>query len=91
MLRKEASICRISVLFPNREIISLRSRKKLSGEPIFLTKNGAGAVVVVSMESCGQNRCDSMVCDKLRGAELQTASTSARLSHADVMEKRVFF
>ena len=60
---------------------------QLSGEPIFLTKNGVGSIVVMSMESYEQNRYDSMVYDKLREAELQVASTTERLSHADVMEK----
>ena len=39
---------------------------QLSGEPIFLTKNGVGSIVVMSMESYEQNRYDSMVYDKLR-------------------------
>ena len=60
---------------------------QLSGEPIFLTKNGVGSIVVMSMESYAQNRYDSMVYDKLREAELQAAATAERLSHADVMAK----
>ena len=47
---------------------------QLSGEPIFLTKNGVGSLVVMSMESYEQNRYDSM-------------GTTERLSHADVMAK----
>ena len=58
---------------------------QLSGEPIFLTKNGVGSIVVMSMESYEQNRYDSMVYDKLREAELQAAGSTERLSHADVM------
>lgn len=60
---------------------------QLSGEPVFLTKNGAGSLVVMSMESYEQNRYDSMVYDKLREAELQAAGTAERISHADVMAK----
>ena len=60
---------------------------QLSGEPMFLTKNGVGSIVVMSMESYEQNRYDSMVYDKLREAELQAAGTTERLSHADVMAK----
>ena len=41
----------------------------------------------MSMESYKQNRYDSMVYDKLREAELQAASTTERLSHAEVMAK----
>lgn len=41
-----------------------------SREPVFLTKNGVGSIVVMSMESYEQNRYDSMVYDKLREAEI---------------------
>ena len=60
---------------------------QLSGEPVFLTKNGVGSIVVMSMESYEQNRYDSMVYDKLREAELQAASAKERLSHDEVMDK----
>ena len=60
---------------------------QLSGEPGFLTKNGVGSIVVMSMESYEQNRYESMVYDKLREAELQAASTTERHSHEDVMTK----
>ena len=60
---------------------------QLSGEPVFLTKNGVGSIVVMSMESYEQNRYDSMVYDKLREAELQAASMSERRSHEEVMAK----
>ncbi len=60
---------------------------QLSNEPVFLTKNGIGSLVVMSMESYEQNRYDSMVYDKLREAELQAASTTERRSHEDVMAK----
>lgn len=60
---------------------------QLSGEPVFLTKNGVGSIVVMSMESYEQNRYDSKVYDKLREAELQAASTSERRSHEEVMAK----
>ena len=58
-----------------------------SSEPVFLTKNGVGSIVVMSMESYEQNRYDSAVYDKLREAELQAASTAERVSHEDVMAK----
>ena len=60
---------------------------QLSDEPVFLTKNGVGSIVVMSMESYEKNRYDSMVYDKLREAELQAASTAERRSHEDVMAK----
>ena len=58
-----------------------------SREPVFLTKNGVGSIVVMSMESYEQNRYDSMVYDKLREAEIQAASTDERFSHEEVMAK----
>lgn len=60
---------------------------QLTGEPVFLTKNGVGSIVVMSMESYEKNRYDSMVYDKLREAELQAASTTVRLTHEEVMKK----
>ena len=60
---------------------------QLSDEPVFLTKNGVGSIVVMSMESYEQNRYESMVYDKLREAELQSASTNERYNHEDVMVK----
>ena len=60
---------------------------QLSDEPVFLTKNGVGSIVVMSMESYEQKRYDSLVYDKLREAELQALSSSERRSHADVMAK----
>ncbi|MBQ6540793.1 MAG: type II toxin-antitoxin system prevent-host-death family antitoxin [Oscillospiraceae bacterium] len=60
---------------------------QLSDEPVFLTKNGVGSIVVMSMESYEKNRYDSMVYDKLREAELQAAGTAERRSHEDVMAK----
>jgi prevent-host-death family protein len=59
---------------------------QLSGEPVFLTKNGVGSIVVMSMESYERNRYDSMVYDKLREAELQAAGGERR-SHEEVMAK----
>ena len=55
--------------------------------PVFLTKNGVGSLVVMSMECYEQNRYASMVYDKLREAELQAASSSERIPHADVMSR----
>ena len=41
----------------------------------------------MSMECYEQNRYASMVYDKLREAELQAASGSERIPHADVMSR----
>ena len=56
-----------------------------SGEPVFLTKNGVGSLVVMSMEAYEENRYESSVYDKLREAELQARSAKERLSHEDIM------
>lgn len=54
-------------------------------EPVFLTKNGVGAIVVMSMEAYEANRYDSEVYDKLKEAELQARETADRRSHEEVM------
>jgi len=58
-----------------------------SREPVFLTKNGVGSIVVMSMDCYEENRYDSMVYDKLREAEIQAASTTERISHDELMAK----
>lgn len=60
---------------------------QLTDEPVFLTKNGVGSIVVMSMESYEQHRYDSMVYDKLREAELQAAGASPRKTHEEVMAR----
>ena len=56
-----------------------------SKEPVFLTKNGVGSIVVMSMEAYEEGRYESQVYDKLLEAEVQAAATIQRFSHADVM------
>lgn len=56
-----------------------------SKEPVFLTKNGVGSIVVMSMEAYEESRYDSQVYDQLVEAEVQAASSSQRISHKDVM------
>ena len=58
-----------------------------SKEPVFLTKNGVGSIVVMSMDCYEENRYESMVYDKLREAEIQAASTTERISHDELMAK----
>lgn len=60
---------------------------QLSGEPIFLTKNGVGSIVVMSMEAYEAQRYDSEVYDKLKEAELQARETSERRGHGEVMAR----
>ena len=56
-----------------------------SKEPVFLTKNGVGSIVVMSMEAYEEGRFESRVYDQLLAAEVQAAETDQRLSHAEVM------
>ena len=56
-------------------------------EPVFLTKNGVGSIVVMSMEAYENRRYESQVYDKLMEAELQARETDARRSHEEVMAK----
>ena len=56
-------------------------------EPVFLTKNGVGSIVVMSMEAYEARRYDSEVYDRLREAELQARETDERRSHEEVMDK----
>lgn len=54
-------------------------------EPVFLTKNGVGSIVVMSMDAYEEGRYESQVYDKLLEAEIQAVSTSRRVSHGEVM------
>ncbi len=54
-------------------------------EPVFLTKNGVGSIVVMSMDAYEEGRYESQVYDKLLEAEIQAVSTSQRVSHEEVM------
>lgn len=56
-----------------------------SKEPVFLTKNGVGSIVVMSMEAYEAGRYDSQVYDQLVEAEVQAASSPQRISHDEVM------
>lgn len=55
-----------------------------SGEPVYLTKNGYGAMVVLSLEEYA-NLTDSVEM-KLDEADRQSAMTEERLSHETVFD-----
>lgn len=55
-----------------------------SGGPVFLTKNGYGSMVVMSMDQ--YERLTGDVESMLDAADRQAASTSLRYSHDDVFE-----
>ncbi len=53
------------------------------GEPVYLTKNGYGSMVILSLEEYALLTAADIEM-KLDEAEQQAASTSERLSHKDV-------
>lgn len=57
-----------------------------SGEPIFLTKNGVGDMVVMSMETYEALEFDSRVYAKLQEAERKAETTGTRYSSDEVLE-----
>ena len=56
-----------------------------SKEPVFLTKNGVGTLVVMSMECYEENQYENYVYNKLREAEIEAAEKAERFSHEEVM------
>ena len=57
-----------------------------TGEPVFLTKNGMGSIVVMSMEAYEKQQYESKVYNSLLEAEIQASTTGQRFSHKDVMQ-----
>lgn len=56
-----------------------------SNQPVFLTKNGYGDMVVLSMEAFENLQFESEVYLKLKEAELEAAVTEKRFSSKDVL------
>ena len=57
-----------------------------TAQPVFLTKNGYGDMVVMSMEAFENMRFDSEVYSKLAEAERQAAETNERFSQKEVLD-----
>jgi prevent-host-death family protein len=57
-----------------------------TSEPIFLTKNGYGDMVVMSFETYEKLQFESEVYFKLKEAELQAKQTNKRFSHKEVFD-----
>ncbi|HPE65529.1 MAG TPA: type II toxin-antitoxin system Phd/YefM family antitoxin [Synergistales bacterium] len=55
-------------------------------EPIFLTKNGYGDMVVMSIEQFERLQFENEIVFKLREAENQSSADDRRYSHADVFD-----
>ena len=58
-----------------------------SNEPVYLTKNGRGDMVVMSLEAYEQNLFQSEIYTKLKEAEYQAAATKKRYTHNEVMDE----
>jgi len=56
-----------------------------SHEPVYLTKNGRGDMVVMSLEAYEQNLFESEIYLKLKEAEYQAASVKQRYTHSETM------
>ncbi|MBE3594847.1 MAG: type II toxin-antitoxin system Phd/YefM family antitoxin [Candidatus Carbobacillus altaicus] len=57
-----------------------------TSEPVFLTKNGYGDMVVMSFEAYEKLQFESEVYFKLKEAELQAKQTNQRFSHKEVFD-----
>ena len=55
-----------------------------TAEPVFLTKNGYGDMVVMSIEAYERKLFESEVYLKLKEAELEAKTTGVRYSHEEV-------
>ena len=55
-----------------------------TSEPVFLTKNGYGDMVVMSMEAYEAKQFESEIYLKLKEAEFEAKTTDKRLSHEEV-------
>lgn len=57
-----------------------------TSEPVFLTKNGYGDMVVMSFEAYEKLQFESEIYFKLKEAELQAKQTNQRFSHKEVFD-----
>lgn len=55
-------------------------------EPVILTKNGYGDMVVMSYDEYEKIKYDVAVARELRAAEIEAESTSERFEHREVMD-----
>lgn len=56
-----------------------------TGEPVILTKNGYGDMVVMSYEEYQNIQYETMVMRELRAAELESETSAERFSHNEVV------
>ncbi|HML34247.1 type II toxin-antitoxin system Phd/YefM family antitoxin [Sporomusa sphaeroides] len=58
-----------------------------TAEPVFLTKNGYGDMVVMSMEAFERFQFESEVYFKLKEAEQEAQLTNTRYSHKEILNE----
>jgi prevent-host-death family protein len=58
-----------------------------TAEPVFLTKNGYGDMVVMSIEAYERLQFESEVFFQLKEAEIEAETTSKRYSHKEVFDE----
>jgi len=75
----------VSDLRNNFKAISMAVHE--SNEPVYLTKNGRGDMVVMSMDAYEQNLFESEIYLKLKEAEYQAESTKKRFTHDEVISE----
>ena len=56
-----------------------------TGEPVILTKNGYGDMVVMSYEAYQNIQYEMMIMRELRAAESESQTTTERFTHDEVM------
>jgi prevent-host-death family protein len=61
-----------------------------SKEPVYLTKNGYGDMVVMSIEAYEDKLFESEIYRKLKEAEIEAKTTKKRLSHQEVFSELRF-
>jgi prevent-host-death family protein len=54
-------------------------------EPVFLTKNGYGDMVVMSIEAFEARQFESEIFQKLKEAQIESKSTDIRYSHEEII------
>ncbi len=57
-----------------------------TSEPVFLTKNGHGDMVVMSIEAYERQLFQNEIYFKLKEAEMEAKSTDVRHTHKDIMQ-----
>ena len=57
-----------------------------TGEPMILTRNGYGDMVVMAYDEFERIQHEMMVTSQLRAAELEAETTQKRYSHQEVMD-----